>query len=107
MSKGSGCGVEGRIETGTYTNKNGEKVYYNETAYLGDTEYPNPPLTDAQLEEFRAFVDGAAAVNLSYDNDLMEIVNDEIGAFFAGDKSAEEVSKLIQSRVTIYLGETG
>jgi multiple sugar transport system substrate-binding protein len=36
----------------------------------------------------------------------MDIITEEASAYFAGDKSAEEVTKLIQNRVTIYLGET-
>ena len=97
--------LESATERSFYLDENGEKVYYDDSGYIGETEYPMEPLTEAQLDAFRAFVDGAQAEAINYDQDLLEIVNDEIAAYFAGDKSAEDVSKLIQSRVTIYLGE--
>jgi hypothetical protein len=34
-------------------------------------------------------------------------VEEEAAAFFAGDKTVEEVARIIQSRVSIYLGEQG
>lgn len=37
---------------------------------------------------------------------VQEIIYDESGAFFEGDKSAEETAEIIQSRVKIYLEET-
>ena len=40
------------------------------------------------------------------DSSLMDIVNEEAGAFFAGQKQASEVSALIQSRVQIYISES-
>ena len=42
-----------------------------------------------------------------YDQDIMKIVNEEVGAFFAGDKTAEEVAKMIQNRVGLYVMEQG
>ena len=88
-----------------YLDENGEKVYYDSVGYIGDMEYEMGSVTKAQLDEFREYVYGADAVAEGYDEDLMEIIDDEIGAYFAGDKTAEEVAKLIQSRVSIYLAE--
>lgn len=82
-----------------------EKVYYDDIMYIGDTEYPVEPVTQEQLEEFKDYINGAA-ISGGYDTDIMEIVTEEAGAYFAGDKTADEVAALIQNRVTIYLGET-
>ena len=82
-----------------------EKVYYEETMYIGDTEYVLEPLTQAQVDDFKAFVNNAA-YNGNYDSDMYSIIAEEAEAFFAGDKTAEEVASLIQNRVQIYLGET-
>jgi hypothetical protein len=82
-----------------------EKVYYDDTSYIGDTEYTLDPLTQAQLDEFKDYINGAA-ISGNYDSDIMNIITEEASAYFAGDKSAEEVTKLIQNRVSIYLGET-
>lgn len=41
----------------------------------------------------------------TYDDTLYEVISSECGAFFAGQKSAEETAKLVQSRVNIYVNE--
>ena len=40
-----------------------------------------------------------------YDDPATEIALEEAAAFFAGDQTAEETARVIQSRVSIYLGE--
>ena len=42
---------------------------------------------------------------MRYDQSLMEIISDEAGAFFAGEKTAEETARLIQNRVQLYMAE--
>ena len=39
--------------------------------------------------------------------EIFEIVNAEAAVFFAGDRSAEDTAKVIQSRVSLYLSEQG
>lgn len=82
-----------------------EKVYYDDVMYIGDTEYTVEPLTQEQVNEFKEYINGAE-ISGTYDTDIMDIVTEESGAYFAGDKTADEVATLIQNRVTIYLGET-
>ena len=43
--------------------------------------------------------------NRSIDDDVFRIVCEESEAFFAGDKTVEEVTGLIQNRVQLYLSE--
>ena len=93
------------MEKSYYTDENGEKVYYDDTTYLGDTEYTLAPLTQEQVDDFKTLIDGATPGG-TYDTDIQEIIQDEAGAYFAGDKTADDVAKLIQNRVSIYLGET-
>jgi ABC-type glycerol-3-phosphate transport system substrate-binding protein len=82
-----------------------EKVYYDDTSYIGDTEYSLDPLTQEQLDEFKEYINGAT-ISGNYDSDIIDIITEEAAAYYSGDKSAEEVTKLIQNRVSIYLGET-
>ena len=93
------------MEKDSYTDENGEKVYYDQTTYIGDTEYTLEPLTQEQVDDFKAMIDGASVAG-NYDSDIMDIINEEAEAYFSGDKSAEDVAALIQNRVGIYLGET-
>lgn len=39
------------------------------------------------------------------DQNIANIINEESGAFFAGQKSAEETARIIQNRVSVYIGE--
>lgn len=41
------------------------------------------------------------------DQDIMKLIQEEAGAFFAGQKTAEETAKLIQDRVGLYMMEQG
>ena len=58
-------------------------------------------------EEADAIVDVINSVNkiYSYDQDIMNIVNEECAAYFNGEKSAQDTANLIQSRVKIYVNE--
>ena len=40
-----------------------------------------------------------------YDQRIMDIVNEEAAAFFAGQNSAAQAAAIIQSRVSIYVNE--
>ncbi len=88
----------------SYYMEDGEKVYYDDYGWIGETEYTLEPLNQEQVDAFKALVDGAMVSGV-YDSDIMVIIEEEAGAYFAGDKSADEVANLIQNRVTIYLGE--
>ena len=37
---------------------------------------------------------------------VCEIIQEELGAFFAEDKTAEETAEIIQNRVKLYVNET-
>ena len=41
----------------------------------------------------------------NYDSAIFDIVNEQAAAFFQGQKSAEEVAKLIQSKANIFVNE--
>ena len=54
-----------------------------------------------QLRELIASTDKKA----NYDSAIFDIVNEQAAAFFQGQKSAEEVAKLIQSKANIFVNE--
>ena len=93
------------MEKEYYTDENGEKVYVESTGYIGDTEYKIGEVTQEQADAFRDYVNNATVAG-AYDSDIMDIITEEAGAYFAGDKTADQVADLIQNRVSIYLGET-
>lgn len=64
-------------------------------------------LTPLSQEDVKKFYDYVVSVDtlVGYDDEVIEIVSEEVSAFFAGKKTAEEVSEIIQNRVTTYVNE--
>lgn len=81
-----------------------EKVEYDDTYWNGDEEIIIDPMTE---EELQTVLDFVYSVNRKSSNleEIQNIINEEAASFLDGQKSVEEVSKIIQSRVQIYLSE--
>ena len=62
------------------------------------------PLTRDDIDRFKAVIMGSGG-NSYYDEVITQIINEEAQAYYAGEKTAEEVAKIIQSRVSIHLKE--
>ncbi len=63
-------------------------------------------MSEAQRDSLLALLDSAARSS-SYDQTVARIVQEEAGAYFAGQRSVEETASRIQSRVELYLSEQG
>jgi len=77
-------------------------------AFVSDPiSFENIKLTPLSQEEIKKFYDYTVSIetNLNYDTQISNIVAEESSAFFEGQKSAEEVSKIIQNRVSNYINE--
>ena len=76
----------------------------------GGFSYGNGPMievyamTQEQYDTVNGLIENTNRI-MRYDQSLMEIINDEAGAFFAGEKTAEETAQLIQNRVQLYMAE--
>lgn len=57
------------------------------------------------LQEYLEVLDAGVPESWMYNGGIRGIIREEAGAFFAGDKSAEDVAKLIQNKVQLYLDE--
>ena len=42
---------------------------------------------------------------MTYDTEIFDIVTAQAEAYYAGDKSAEEVARLVQSKMNLYINE--
>lgn len=92
------------MEKPYYLDENGEKVEYEDTIYINEESIPIPNMSQEQLDEFIAYVEGID--KRTYMNeDVMNIINEEAAAFFEGQKTAADVAGIIQSRVKIYVNE--
>lgn len=70
----------------------------------GFIEIEAKPDGSSYLPEYLAFMD-SCRTSTGVTDPIMDIIREEAGAFFAGDKDAGTVADIIQSRVQLYLNE--
>lgn len=87
--------------------ESGEKVYYDNTVIISGEEIVVEPATQEEAESWLDFILSVDKRVSSAADELLKIVNEEAGAYFSGQKSVEEVTKIIQSRMSIYISENG
>lgn len=73
--------------------------------YPNGFEYCVGALKPEERDEIRALIESVGMRSVPYMNTLNDIIYEESAAYFAGDKTAGEVAKIIQSRVQIYVDE--
>lgn len=71
---------------------------------LDDITAPYEPMTEDELKEYRKIIDNIDSMETN-DNHVMSIVNEDVQAYFLGDKSLDDTCKIIQDRVTTYVNE--
>lgn len=92
-----------RVET--YKNENGEEVEAPKMTYGWENfEISVYHATEEDVAEYRALVEGATEL-ASYDEEIMTMIEEEVEAFFKGQKTAKDVATIIQGRVKIYVNE--
>ena len=87
-----------------YLDSAGNKVEYDDTWYIGDTEIIIEPMTKDEVQEVIDYLGTMDSVG-SYNEGVMNIIVEEASAFFSGQKTSKEVAEIIQSRVQIYVNE--
>ena len=87
-----------------YLDENGNKVEYSETFYMNGESIELEPMTQEQIDQVVEFI---RSVNTRsyYNQDISKILEEEVEAYFTGQKSAQEVAQVIQSRAQIYVSE--
>lgn len=63
-----------------------------------------PEFGQADLDKMQKILDNLS-FSVNSENDVLNIILEEAGAYFAGQKSTDEVSDIIQSRIQVYLKE--
>ena len=61
---------------------------------------------EQDLNEIREMIENANTT-LSYDAAMLEVITEEAAAYFAGDRSADDVLKNIQNRCDLIIDERG
>ena len=86
--------------------ENGEKIEESRGGWIDDSgvEHHIYAMTQEQADEVLSIIETCTKV-ASYDTSIYDIVNEQAQAFFAGQKSVDEVARLIQSKANIYVNE--
>lgn len=92
------------MKNSTYIDENGEEVEITDTFYLNGIEIPIEPMTEEETENLKKEL-YSFTQTYTYNENMIQIVQEETAAFFSGQKSAEEVAGIIQSRAQIYVNE--
>ncbi len=61
-------------------------------------------LTQAQADKIKEAIEGATGAAY-FDEKIVEIMSEEVDPYFKGQKSAEDVASVLQSRISLYLQE--
>lgn len=84
--------------------ENGNKQEYDDYFYVNGMEIPAEPLTKEETGEFMDYLKSLDKLCI-YNEALNNIITEETESYFAGQKTAEEVAEVIQSRAKIYVSE--
>lgn len=89
-----------------YTDENGNQVEQSKggIGWGNDEMIEIYAVTPEQRDAFMELLHSTTSVN-SYDESIMEIVREETGGYFAGQKTLDETVKIIQNRVSLYVAE--
>lgn len=88
-----------------YTDENGNEVEAPKMTYgWEDFEVSVYAATEEEVKEYTEIIEGATTLS-TYEEDIMTMINEEVEPFFDGKKSAQDVAKIIQGRVKIYVNE--
>ncbi|MBQ6926925.1 MAG: extracellular solute-binding protein [Oscillospiraceae bacterium] len=86
---------------------NGEKIpVVRTTIWNKETQQTEEiyALTEDQVQQIRELILTTTKV-ADYNQEILDIVKEQAAPFFAGQKTAEEVAKLVQSKANIYVNE--
>ena len=86
-----------------YTDEKGNISY--SAMGIGDVTITIPYPTEEDVAEIKKIINSADTM-ANGNEKIMEIINEEAEAFYQGQKSADEVAKIIQSRVSLYVKES-
>ena len=90
----------------TYTDwETKEEVEYDQTMYINGEDIIIPPLSEEQLKQVLDYME-TVNTKYYYNESVLNIINEEMGSFYSGQKSAADAAAIIQSRVQLYVDES-
>ncbi|HKM35195.1 MAG TPA: extracellular solute-binding protein [Lachnospiraceae bacterium] len=92
------------MEKPSYTDEYGNRVEYENSYWLGESEIMLEPMSQEEVDSVMEML-GSLHQTVQNNDAVVSIITEEAAPFFAGEKSAEEVAQMIQSRVQLLLGD--
>ena len=90
----------------TYTDwETKEEIEYDQTMYINGEDIIIPPLSEEQLKQVLDYME-TVNTKYYYNESVLNIINEEMGSFYSGQKSAADAAAIIQSRVQLYVDES-
>ena len=80
------------------------RTVVNEGMYIEDGMYRPDPITQEDINMLLALIDSVSNI-ASYDESLMNIINEGASDFFIGRSSAQDAARIIQNRASIFISE--
>lgn len=94
------------MEDPYWTDENGKKEYYKNETQLGNETITIPNLSKEEREFIKDLIYNSKVNGMTvWDSEVNDIVNEEIRAYFAGEKTAKQTAEIIQNRVSIMVSE--
>lgn len=87
-----------------WIDEEGNKVEYDDYFYMNGEEFVIERFTKEEVDAICEFIYSVKKRSY-YNQDIINIVNEEAALFFDGQKTARDVAAVIQSRVQIYVDE--
>lgn len=94
------------MKADTWINEDGEEESYTGTTYIDGEEVELTPLTQEERDYVVGFIESLTE-HVEYDEEILNIITEEAAAYFGNQKSVDDVAKIIQSRISIYVNENG
>lgn len=97
--------VKAKMATKTYTDELGQEISPTESNYgYDDLEVEIKPSSQEEVDMYTELINNTKKIS-GYDNAIMEIIQEEAKAYFAGEKSLDDTADIIQNRVKTYVNE--
>lgn len=97
--------VKAKMTTKTYTDELGQEISPVESTYgYDDLEVKIKPSSQEEVDMYTDLINSTKKIS-GYDNEIMEIIQEEAKAYFAGEKSLDDTAAIIQNRVKTYVNE--
>lgn len=94
------------MEDPYWIDQDGKKQTYEDISWIAEKEIKIPNLTKEERDMIKEYLLSAdSSGTYSYDETIYKIIDEEVEAFFNGERSAKETADILQNRISILVSE--